>query len=319
MKKKLVIIGLCTMLLLTGCGQKAKLKNGKEVVAEIEGKTITAEDLYKELRKQGGTSVVVSMIDEFIANKEIETDKSAKEYANNQLTSLKTQYEQAGQDFSAALKNAGYKNESAFKDVLILDYKKNKVVENYLADNLTDEEIKEYYDEEVFGELTVKHILVKPETNDDMTDDEKTKAEQEAKKKAENIIKELEDGAKFDDLVKKYSDDEGSKDNNGLIEDFTKDSVVSNFWDASIKLKNNEYTKEPVKSEFGYHVILRISQKEKPKFKDVKDDIKEKLVEEMLNADSNLPASTWVKVRKKYKLDIKDDDIKKAYNDQNKE
>lgn len=319
MKKKLVIIGLCTMLLLTGCGQKAKLKNGKEVVAEIEGKTITAEDLYKELRKQGGTSVVVSMIDEFIANKEIETDKSAKEYANNQLTSLKTQYEQAGQDFSAALKNAGYKNESAFKDVLILDYKKNKVVENYLADNLTDEEIKEYYDEEVFGELTVKHILVKPETNDDMTDDEKTKAEQEAKKKAENIIKELEDGAKFDDLVKKYSDDEGSKDNNGLIEDFTKDSVVSNFWDASIKLKNNEYTKEPVKSEFGYHVILRISQKEKPKFKDVKDDIKEKLVEEMLSADSNLPASTWVKVRKKYKLDIKDDDIKKAYNDQNKE
>lgn len=319
MKKKLVIIGLCTMLLLTGCGQKAKLKNGKEVVAEIEGKTITAEDLYKELRKQGGTSVVVSMIDEFIANKEIETDKSAKEYANNQLTSLKTQYEQAGQDFSAALKNAGYKNESAFKDVLILDYKKNKVVENYLADNLTDEEIKEYYDEEVFGELTVKHILVKPETNDDMTDDEKTKAEQEAKKKAENIIKELEDGAKFDDLVKKYSDDEGSKDNNGLIEDFTKDSVVSNFWDASIKLKNNEYTKEPVKSEFGYHVILRISQKEKPKFKDVKDDIKEKLVEEMLSADSNLPTTTWVKIRKKYKLDIKDDDIKKAYNDQNKE
>ena len=102
MKKKLLIASLCAMLLVTGCGQKAKLKDGKEVVAEIEGKTITAEDLYDELRSQGGTTVLINMIDEFIANKEIETDESAKEYAQNQLDTLKEQYEQSGQDFTAA-------------------------------------------------------------------------------------------------------------------------------------------------------------------------------------------------------------------------
>lgn len=317
MKKKVLIASLCAMLLVTGCGQKAKLKDGKEVVAEIEGKTITAEDLYDELRSQGGTTVLINMIDEFIANKEIETDESAKEYAQNQLDTLKAQYEQSGQDFTAALTSAGYKNENEFKELLILDYKKNKVVENYISDNLTDEEIQEYYDNDVFGEMTVKHILITPETADDMSEEDTEKAENEAKKKAEEVIEKLNNGEKFDDLVKEYSDDEGSKDNNGLVENFTKDGVVSEFWDASIELKDGEYTKEPVKSEYGYHVIYRVSQKEKAKLKDVKDDIKEKLVEEKLNSDAELATKTWVEIRKKYKLDIKDDDIKKAYNESN--
>ena len=317
MKKKLLIASLCAMLLVTGCGQKAKLKDGKEVVAEIEGKTITAEDLYDELRSQGGTTVLINMIDEFIANKEIETDESAKEYAQNQLDTLKAQYEQSGQDFTAALTSAGYKNENEFKELLILDYKKNKVVENYISDNLTDEEIQEYYDNDVFGEMTVKHILITPETTDDMSEEDTEKAENEAKKKAEEVIEKLNNGEKFDDLVKEYSDDEGSKDNNGLVENFTKDGVVSEFWDASIELKDGEYSKEPVKSEYGYHVIYRVSQKEKAKLKDVKDDIKEKLVEEKLNSDAELATKTWIEIRKKYKLDIKDDDIKKAYNESN--
>lgn len=315
MKKKVLITSLCALLLLTGCGEKAKLKNGEEVVAEIEGKTITAEDLYDELRSQGGSTVLINMIDEFIANKEIETDESATEYANNQLSNLKSQYEQSGMDFEEALTSAGYKSESDFKEVLILDYKKNKVVENYLSDELTDDEINDYYENEVFGEMTVKHILIKPDTTDDMTDEEKEKAENKAKKTAEEVIKKLDEGAKFDDLVKEYSDDEGSKDNNGLIENFTKDGVVSEFWEASLKLKDKEYSKEPVKSEYGYHVIYRVSQKDKPKLKDVKDDIKEKLVEEKLNTDTELATKTWVEIRKKYKLDIKDDDIKNAYND----
>ena len=315
MKKKVLITSLCALLLLTGCGQKAKLKDGKEVVAEIEGKTITAEDLYDELRSQGGSTVLINMIDEFIANKEIETDESATEYANNQLSTLKAQYEQSGMDFKEALTSAAYKSESDFKEVLILDYKKNKVVENYLSDELTDDEINEYYENEVFGEMTVKHILITPDTNDDMTDEEKEEAENKAKKTAEEVIKKLDEGAKFDDLVKEYSDDEGSKDNNGLVEDFTKDGVVSEFWEASLKLKDKEYSKEPVKSEYGYHVIYRVSQKDKPKLKDVKDDIKEKLVEEKLNTDTELATKTWVEIRKKYKLDIKDDDIKNAYND----
>ena len=53
MKKKLVVLGLCGLLMVTGCGQKQipKLEDGKEVVAEVEGKQITADDLYSALKE----------------------------------------------------------------------------------------------------------------------------------------------------------------------------------------------------------------------------------------------------------------------------
>ena len=109
--------------------------------------------------------------------------------------------------------------------------------------------------------MTVRHILIKPDTDTDASDEDQEKAEEKAKKEAENIIKKLDKGEKFEDLAKKYSDDEGTKEDGGLLENFSKDSVVTEFWDASYKLKDGEYTKEPVKSEYGYHVILRVSQK----------------------------------------------------------
>lgn len=314
MKQKLLVLGLCSILFLTaGCGQVAKLKNGQEVVAKLDGKTITTEDLYDELKKQGGSSVLINMIDSFIANKEIETDETAKQYAESQLEQTKQYYESAGQDFETAMKSAGYKNESEYKDVLILEYKKNKVVENYLKDQLTDDEIQSYYDTDIFGDLTVRHILISPEVTDDMTDEEKSKAEEKAKKEAEDIIKKLDKGEDFAELAKKYSDDEGTKENGGLLSDFSKDSVVSEFWDASYKLKKNEYSKEPVKSDYGYHVILKVDSKSKPKLDEVIDEIKTTLVENKLSNDTTLSAKTWADIRKKYKLDIQDSELKSGY------
>jgi len=293
MKKKLYGFGLIALVLLTtGCGkQVAKLKNGQEVVASISGKKITTEDLYDELKGQGGTSVLVNMIDEFIANKEIKTDDTTKEYANSQLEQIKQQYTASGQDFSTALTSNGYKNEAAFKEVLILDYKKQQVVKNFL-----------------------KEDLISPDVKDDATDEEKEKAEKEAKKKAEEIIEKLKNGEDFKKLAEKYSDDEGTKKNGGLFSDFEKSEVVSEFWNATSKLKDNEYTKEPVKSDYGYHIILRVSQKEKPKLKDVKDEIKETLVTNKLSNDSNLSSKTWDRIRKeKYKLKIEDSELSSDY------
>ena len=145
--------------------------------------------------------------------------------------------------------------------------------------------------------------------------------EKEAEKdkdKAKKIIKELDNGAKFTDLVKKYSDDKGSKNDGGLISNFTKDSVVSEFFEASNELKNGEYTKTPVKSEYGYHVILKVSSTKKPSLKSSLDDIKDNLVESKMKDDSTISTSTWVKVRKKYKLSIADDKINSEYKKSNK-
>ena len=313
-KGKLLIVTMCSLLLLsTGCGNETKLKDGKEVVGEIDGYTITAEDLYAELKTQGGSRVFVNMIDDYIANKEIKSNEDAEDYANSQIEAYKSQYEQQGQDFNEVLVSSGYKNEQQFRDELILSYKKDKVVENYLKDELTDDEIQNYYDENIFGDMTVRHILIKPDTETDASDEDQEKAEEKAKKEAENIIKKLDKGEKFEDLAKKYSDDEGTKEDGGLLENFSKDSVVTEFWDASVKLKDGEYTKEPVKSEYGYHVILRVSQKAKPKLKEVKDTIEETLVANKLSADTTLKTTTWVNIRKKYNLNIEDSEIKDGY------
>lgn len=317
MKKKIATLLLVgTIIMSTGCGPVAKLKNGKEVAASIKGKKITADDLYKELKKQYGTNEMINLIDDYIANKEIKTDNETKEYANSQLNQMKMQYQSSGQDFNAALTSAGYKNEDAFKEVLILDYKKQKVVEKFLKKELTDEEIKKYYDNEIFGAMTAKHILIKPDVADDASDKEKEKAEKAAKKKAEELIEKLNNGEDFEKLAKKNSDDAGTKGKGGLFSDFEKDEVVTEFWDACMKLKDGEYTKEPVKSDYGYHVILRVSQKAKPKLKTVKDEIKDTLVEDKLNDDKNLSNKTWDRIRKeKYKLKISDSDLKNGYKD----
>ena len=300
--------------MLTGCGKIATLKNGEEVVAKLNGKSITAEQLYDELKSQGGASVLTNMIDEYIVNKEVKTDDDAKSYADSQLNSYKQSYKSYGQDFSAALKSAGYSGEDDFKEALITEYKKQVVTENYVKDELTDSEIEKYYDDNIFGDIEARHILISPNTKDDMSDEEKEEAEKKAKKEAENIIKKLDKGEKFADLAKEYSDDEGTASKGGKLT-VTYGSVVDEFWKGCTELKDGEYSKEPVKSEYGYHIIYRIKQKEKPSLDKVKDDVIDDLTQEKISSDTTLQTKALVALRKKYDLDIADDELKKSYDD----
>lgn len=313
-KKTMFVIGAC-LLVLTGCGKHdTKLQDGKEVVASIDGFSVTAEEVYAELKDQYGVSVVVNKIDEAITNKEITDEKEAKEYAESQLKAIKAQYEQYGMDFKEALVNAGYADEGVLTKAIITDYKKNLVLTNYLKDKLTDDEINKYYDNEIYGEMTVKHILIKPVVTDSMSDEEKKTAENEALEKAKKIIKELDEGADFEKLAKENSDDAGTASQGGLFANFTKQGVVEEFFNASLELKNGEYTKEPVKTTYGYHIILKVSENEKPKLDDVIDDIKDTLVNNKIKENQSLNVTAWDEIRSKYNISFNDSAIKDAYN-----
>ena len=314
MKKKLLITSLAlSLLLVTGCGKVPKLKDGSELVAEVNGKQITAEEFYEKLKDLSGTNTLINLIDDYIVSVEIEDDKEANDYAESQLATLKLQYEQIGQDFNLALLNNGYQNEDELLKDIASDYKKNIITENYLKRNLESSEIKKYYDEEIFGESTAKHILIEPEVTSTMTDDEKTAKESEAKAKAEELIKQLQNGADFDTLAKENSADAATASVGGLMTNFKKSDVVSEFWNASYELENGKFTLTPVKSEYGYHIILKVSQNEKPKLEDVLEDIQDELVSKKLADDENLGSKTWAKIRKEYNLTIHDDDIRKVY------
>ena len=317
MKKKLLIVSLCSMLLVcSGCKKEVELKDGKEVVASVKGKKITAEELFSELKGTYGSTALINMIDEFIVNKEITSEndiKEAEEYGKAQTESMKSQYEAAGYDWNAALSQAGYSSEKDLIKEYANDHKKALVVKKFIKKDITEEEINKYYEKEIYGNYTVKHILISPEVTDEMSDEEKEKAEKKALEKAKEVIKKLDDGKKWADLVKEYSDDTGSVENEGLIENFTKGDMVEEFFEASVKLEKGKYTKEPVESKYGYHIILKVSSTKKPSLKDSKEKILDEIAENKLNNDQKLYNNTWKEIRESYNLKINDTEVEKAY------
>lgn len=145
---------------------------------------------------------------------------------------------------------------------------KTMYVENIVKNKVTDKAVKAEYDKlkkENKGkqEVHARHILVK-------TEDE-----------AKQVIKDLDAGKKFEDLAKERSSDPSAK-NGGDIGFFAKDELIPAFSAAAFALKPGTYTKEPVKSEFGYHVIYAVETRERqvPELKQVEGTIRNKLTQD---------------------------------------
>ena len=310
----IICILLIVNIILISIGHKVKLSDGKEIVASIDGKTITAEELYDSIKENYGTNSLMDIIDSTIIEKEIENKSDALEKAKEQVSSIKKQYETMGYDWNEVLKNYGYESEQVLVDEIEKSLLKEEVAVKYISKNITDEEIKKYYDENVNDSYTAKHILITPDTTDDMTDEQKTEAENAALATANEVITKLNNGEDWNTLVSTYSEDTGSKENNGLIENFTKGDVVDEFFNATKNLADGSYTTEPVKSKFGYHIIIRVSKTEKEALENMKDDLMNEIIDSKLANDSNLYNTTWGEIRKNYNLKINDTTIESYYN-----
>jgi parvulin-like peptidyl-prolyl isomerase len=83
-----------------------------------------------------------------------------------------------------------------------------------------------------------------------------TRTEEEAKARAQEALKKAKAGAKFEDLVKEYSDEPGAAQRGGDLGKFRKGQMVPAFQEAVEKLKVGEIS-DLVKTQFGYHVIQR--------------------------------------------------------------
>jgi len=316
MKKKILLslMSICLLTTLTGCKQIPKLENGEEVVASIDGKQFTANELYTELKAQGGTSVLVTMIDNYIINQEVENSDDAIDYAEALIKQYKASFEAQGEDFNTALISSGYESEAAFKEVLITDYKRNEVTEKYVKETITEDDLKKYYDEHISDELSVKHILIAPEVDDSATSDEKKAAEEAALEKAKKLIEQLNNGEDFDTLAKENSDDEATKNNGGVINNVVKEKYVTEFYEAAYALENGKYTSEPVKTEYGYHIIYKVSHTAKKSFEEIKNTLYSDVIDQKLSADENLEYKIWADIRAKYNLTINDSVINNVYN-----
>lgn len=307
MKKKIMLISaiLMSVLLVSGCGN-AKLKNGEEVVFTVNGKNVTADSFYKNLKDKYGSAIMIDMIDKKILDVVYKDDTEIQTQAQNQLETLKAQYADKWED---TLESAGYDSEKDLLKEITLSYQRNKAVEDYVEEIITDEEIKNYYNENTVGDISAKHILISVKTDDS----EEGLTDEEAKAKAEDLIKKLDEGADFATLAKENSDDTGSAQNGGDLGYFNKGEMVEEFEKAAYDLKVNKYTKEPVKTTYGYHIILKTGEKDKPKLKAVKENIIETLKDKKLEEDPTLEVTALEELRESYKLKFKDSKAKKLY------
>ena len=314
MKKKLGIsICLISALVLTvtGCGKKAELDDNKTAVS-LKGIKITATDYYNEIKKSN-ISKLVDMIDHQLFDEKYESNDEEDQAVEKQINQLKQSYSDDTTFQSVIQQYFGVNSEDELEDMLRLEYKRNVAVEDFVADNLTDKEIEDYYDQNIIGDIKASHILITPDVDSDATDEEKEKAENKAKKEAERIIKKLDEGEDFAKLAEEYSDDEATAKNGGDLDYFNTDDMDENFMDAVKKLDNDEYTKEPVKTQYGYHIILKVDQKEKPKLKKVRDNIKTTLANNKLDNNSTLHYQTLIDIREKNNIKWQDDKLEKQY------
>ncbi len=316
MKKKLICI-LAVLLLVTSCGKVPKLKNGDEAVVTMKDGDISVEKLYSEMKEKYALDMLITKIDTAILNNVYKTDDEEKNYIDKQLETIKyyyeTYYKSQYKSFQEYLTQNGVESEDELKENIRLTYKRNKAVKDYVKSIITDKEIEKYYDEEIFGDISASHILIKPEYDDNASDEEKKEAEKKALKEAKEVIAKLKKGEDFAELAKEYSDDSSNSKSGGKLADFNHGQMVEAFEDAAKDLKVGSYTTTPVKTEFGYHIILKTAQKDKPALKEVKDDIISDLTDEKLKDDSSLEVTALVELRKKHKVEIQDKDIKKLY------
>jgi foldase protein PrsA len=316
MKKKLICI-LAVLLLVTSCGKVPKLKNGDEAVVTMKDGDISVEKLYSEMKEKYALDMLITKIDTAILNNVYKTDDEEKNYIDKQLETIKyyyeTYYKSQYKSFQEYLTQNGVESEDELKENIRLTYKRNKAVKDYVKSIITDKEIEKYYDEEIFGDISASHILIKPEYDDNASDEEKKESEKKALKEAKEVIAKLKKGEDFAELAKEYSDDSSNSKSGGKLADFNHGQMVEAFEDAAKELKVGSYTTTPVKTEFGYHIILKTAQKDKPALKEVKDDIISDLTDEKLKDDSTLEVTALVELRKKHKVEIQDKDIKKLY------
>lgn len=314
MKKiKKAILLVIVLGLTTGCGT-AKLSDGKQSVVTFKDNAgISAETLYEKLKDKHGVEVLVNLIDTELLSKEYSKTDSEQDYVDNMFNSYQKQW---GDNFKSYMAYYfGVSTEDELKEYIRLNYRRNAWTEDYAKQQVTDKEINDYYKDYVVGDITASHILIASEATDKMSDSEKKAAEEKALKLAKEIIEKLKKGEKFEDLAKEYSDDSSNSEKGGVLNTFNdRSNLDKNFLESAIKLEVGKYSTTPVKSQYGYHIVYKTKQEDKPELDKVKTSVIAKIANEKIENDSSFASKALVALREKYEMNITDSKLESSYN-----
>ncbi len=320
MKKKILVLSAMSVMLLTvtGCGEIAKLENGQEAVVTFgEESGISADELYTELTKTNAIGVLIDMIDKNILDEHYPVTEEQEETIDSQIIELKAQVGNDVLQFNSMIQQYyGVSNEEELREILMLDHRRGIAIEDHIKSAITDGEINDYYNNEVIGDIEVSHILIKPNTVDGMTEDEITTAEEDALNEAKAIIERLNNGESFEDIAKELSEDEGTKENGGYVGFINKNGDFDDlFVEEATKLETDKYSTEPVKTTYGYHIILKTDEKEKVELDEIKEDIITTIMDEKIMNDVELQYTTLMTIRTEFGMSFEDSNLKEQYDE----
>src|SRR3989338_938635 len=170
---------------------------------------------------------------------------------------------------------------------------------------ISDAEIREYYEKNLSEfqtqkEVSARHVLIKP----DAKESDRKKAQEDAKKKTEDIFSLARKGEDFANLAKKYSKDPGSAKQGGSLGYFKQGDMVKPFEDAAFSLKKGEIS-GVIESDYGFHIIKLDDVKEARliPLKEAKNLISNKLSQ---NAANNLASELASEIYKAVTVENKD-------------
>ncbi len=222
------------------------------IVASVNGDVIHKSEVEAALQQMLPPGKHISLSDPQVFDK-----------VRNDLISRKLAYQQGMRE---GVQNAPeVKRAEAMAQQQIVT---NEYFSKIAAPAATEDKMRQAYDEAVKtqpkqDEVHARHILVK-------TEDE-----------AKDIIKQLDGGADFEKLAKEKSIDKGNAADGGDLGYFTKGNMDPTFSEAAFALQPGSYTKTPVKTSFGFHVIQALDKRPSkiPSFEDAKPQLRAQLMQ----------------------------------------
>ena len=260
-----------SILIIAGIMAFAMISSMDKTIASIDGEKINEDELYDALVAGYGADT----LDLLITNKlvELEAEKAGIKIKDEEIQKeIDVMVESYGDEKSLKeqLEASGSSMDALKKDIVVYLQTK-KLVEPRIT--VTDDEISTYFEDnkDTFAQaeqVEASHILV---------EDEKT---------AKKVAKEIADGGDFAKLAAEYSTDTETADNGGSLGYFGKGDMVEEFENVAFDLDINKVS-DPVKTEYGYHIIKVTGKKEakKANLEDSKDVIKETLLSERLQEE----------------------------------
>lgn len=212
------------------------------------------------------------------------SDDEINQEVEDNISKLKEQYSEEGQ-FEEVLSQYGF-TEDSFKETQKKELKAQKVYDAITEDvEVSDDDVQAYYDENKDSQYTqsaganAAHILIAEKDDDGNIDFDASLT------KAQEVKSKLDAGEDFATLASEYGTD-GTKDKGGDLGyvPYNKENYDQDFLDGFKTLTEGQIS-DPVKSQFGYHIIKATGLKdsEVKAFDDVKDQIKTQLLQEKKN------------------------------------